>query len=106
MYEAKLEFSEGWGWGVVGQIPSVGLYGYFLEPHNALLKFWDEMICFLLCTSRWFVQQLRSYSYSCSKGEERENKGLRGRRHVPWVPSLYSICYCILNNVSTSVRWI
>ena len=35
MYEAKLEFPEGWG--VIGQIPSVGGggggYGYFLEPH-------------------------------------------------------------------------
>ena len=34
MYEAKLEFPEGWGF--IGQIPSVGGYGYFLEPHNAL----------------------------------------------------------------------
>ena len=39
MYEAKLEFPEGWG--VIGQTPSVGGgggggggYGYFLEPHN------------------------------------------------------------------------
>ena len=31
MYEAKLEFPEGWG--VRGQIPSVGGYGYFLEPN-------------------------------------------------------------------------
>ena len=40
MYEAKLEFPEGWGGGggggggVIGQIPSVGGYGYFLEPNN------------------------------------------------------------------------
>ena len=37
MYEAKLEFTEGWegggGGGVIGQIPFVGRYGYFLEPH-------------------------------------------------------------------------
>ena len=41
MYEAKLEFPEGWG--VIGQIsfhggPSMGgggRYGYFLEPHIA-----------------------------------------------------------------------
>ena len=31
MYEAKLEFPEGWG--VRGQIPSVGGYGYFREPN-------------------------------------------------------------------------
>ena len=31
MYEAKLEFLEGWG--VRGQIPSMGGYGYFLEPN-------------------------------------------------------------------------
>ena len=35
MYEAKLEFPEGLGGGgVIGQIPSVGGYGYFLELHN------------------------------------------------------------------------
>ena len=33
MYEAKLEFLEGWG--VIGQIPSVEGYGYFLEPQNS-----------------------------------------------------------------------
>ena len=38
MYEAKMEFPEGWGGGgggggVIGKIPSVGGYGYFLEPH-------------------------------------------------------------------------
>ena len=34
MYEAKMEFPEGWGGGgVTGKIPSVGGYGYFLEPH-------------------------------------------------------------------------
>ena len=40
MYGAKLEFPEGWGGGggggvgVIGQIPSVVWYGYFLEPHT------------------------------------------------------------------------
>ena len=36
MYEAKLEFPEGWGGGgggVIGQIPSMGGNGYFLEPN-------------------------------------------------------------------------
>ena len=37
MYEAKLEFPEGWG--VIRQIPSVGGYGYFLEPHIEVIKF-------------------------------------------------------------------
>ena len=31
MYEAKLEIPERWG--VIGQIPFVWGYGYFLEPH-------------------------------------------------------------------------
>ena len=34
MYEAKLEFPEGWG--VHRPNPFRGGYGYFLEPHNAL----------------------------------------------------------------------
>ena len=42
MYEAKLEFLEGrrgGGWGVIGQIPCVGLgYGYFLEPHRNIIQ--------------------------------------------------------------------
>ena len=33
MYEAKLEFLKGWG--IIGQIPFVWGYGYFLEPHIA-----------------------------------------------------------------------
>ena len=36
MYKAKLEFPEGWGG--IGQIPSMGGYGYFLEPHNKYLN--------------------------------------------------------------------
>ena len=42
MYEAKLEFpvggGGGGGGGVIGQIPSVGGYGYFLEPHIMKLE--------------------------------------------------------------------
>ena len=36
MYEAKLEFPEGWG--AIWEIPSVGGYGYFLEPHITKIK--------------------------------------------------------------------
>ena len=35
MYEAKVEFPEGYV-GVNMPIPSVGGYGYFLEPHNEI----------------------------------------------------------------------
>ena len=35
MYEAKLEFPEGWGGGGVHRTnPFRGGYGYFVEPHN------------------------------------------------------------------------
>ena len=42
MYEAKLEFLKGWG--VIGQIPSMGGYGYVLEPHillKCIFKFFN-----------------------------------------------------------------
>ena len=35
MYEAEMEFPEGWE--VIGKIPSIGGYGYFLEPPNGML---------------------------------------------------------------------
>ena len=34
MYEAKLEFPEGWGWRGHRANPFPGVYGYFLEPNN------------------------------------------------------------------------
>ena len=38
MYEAKLEFPEGWGGGGHRANPFRGGYGYFLEPHILQLR--------------------------------------------------------------------
>ena len=55
MYEAKLEFPEGWGGGVIGQIPSVGGGGGGMDifwNHTMFGICWVNITKFNTCLSQ------------------------------------------------------